>query len=128
MLALIRIFQQILWFESGTREEHTPFSICTRAVKPRASYLEFSWGVVVLFYVTGRLFSYAWRRRVERGGLWEVIYLVMVMLGIYLATQSYTAWAHRLMYIGIPTVLVWRYWIMRDTTVAVNTAHRNAGR
>ena len=91
-------------------------------------YLEFSWGVVILFYVTGRLFSYAWRRRIERRGLWEVIYLVMVILGIYLATQSYSAWAHRLMFIGIPTVLVWRYWIMPATVVAIDAAHRNAGR
>ncbi len=91
-------------------------------------YLEFSWGVVILFYVTGRLFSYAWRRRFERGGLWEVIYLVMVMLGIYLATQSYSAWAHRLLFIGLPTALVWRYWIMPHSVVAVNEVHRDAGR
>ena len=90
-------------------------------------YLEFSWGVVILFYVTGRMFSYAWRRRSERGGLWEVIYLVMVMLGIYLATQSYTAWAHRLLFIGVPTVLVWRYWIMPESVVATAATHRDVG-
>jgi hypothetical protein len=76
-------------------------------------YLEFSWGVVPLFYVTGWLFSYAWRQRIRQSGLWEVIYLIMVMLGIYLAAQSYTAWAHRLLFIGVPTVLVWRYWVTR---------------
>ncbi len=91
-------------------------------------YLEFSWGVVILFSVTGRMFSYAWRRRSERGGLWEVIYLVMVMLGIYLATQSYMAWAHRLLFIGLPTFLVWRYWIMPESVVAIAATHRNAGR
>ena len=52
----------------------------------------------------------------------------MVMLGIYLATQSYTAWAHRLMFIGVPTILVWRYWIMPVSVATVTAAYRNARR
>ena len=75
------------------------------------AYLEFSWGAVILFYLTGRFFEFAWRRKIERGGVWEILYYVMLMLGIYLAAQSFFAWLHRLLVIGVPTFLVWRYWI-----------------
>jgi hypothetical protein len=36
---------------------------------------------------------------------------VMLALSIYLATQSFSAWAHRLLFIGVPTILLWKYWI-----------------
>lgn len=75
------------------------------------AFLEFSWGVVLFSYFLGRVFSTVWRRHSAEGQFWSVIYIVMVVLSIYLATQSVTAWAHRLLFIGGITYLLWRYFI-----------------
>ena len=75
------------------------------------AYLEFSWGVLLFSYLLGRVFHAAWMRHVRQGGLWSVLYLVMIVLSIYLAAQSVTAWAYRLIFIGGLTFLSWKYWI-----------------
>ena len=74
-------------------------------------YLEFSWGVLPFFLLLGRVFARVWTLHRLRGGLWSVIHCIMLALSIYLATQSFTAWAHRLLFIGLPTALLWQYWI-----------------
>jgi len=75
------------------------------------AFLEFSWGVVLFSYLLGRVFSTVWRRHGTEGQFWSVIYIVMIVLSIYLATQSFTAWAHRLLFIGGMTYVFWRYFI-----------------
>lgn len=75
------------------------------------AFLEFSWGVVLFSYFLGRVFSAVWRRHNSEGQFWSVLYIVMVVLSIYLATQSVTAWAHRLLFIGGMTYVLWRYFI-----------------
>jgi oligosaccharide repeat unit polymerase len=74
-------------------------------------YLELSWGVVPLFFMIGLFYSYVWRRHRADGGFWTILLVVMLILSIYLATQSVTAWGHRLFYIGLTTFLVWKYWL-----------------
>jgi oligosaccharide repeat unit polymerase len=74
-------------------------------------YLELSWGVVPLFFMIGLFYGYVWRRHRADGGFWTILLVVMLILSIYLATQSVTAWGHRLFYIGLTTFLVWKYWL-----------------
>lgn len=81
-------------------------------------FLEFSWGVLLLSYLLGRGFNMVWVRHSEQGQYWSVLYIVMVVLSIYLATQSVTAWAHRLLFIGGLTYLFWRYFITRSRTTS----------
>jgi oligosaccharide repeat unit polymerase len=78
-------------------------------------YLEFSWGVLPFFLVLGRILARIWSLHRERGGVWSVIHCIMLALSIYLATQSFSAWAHRLLFIGGPTVALWSLWITRDS-------------
>lgn len=78
------------------------------------SFLEFSWGIVIFSFILGRGFSAAWRRHNTQGQFWSAIYIVMVVLSIYLATQSFTAWAHRALFIGGLTYLFWRYFVSED--------------
>lgn len=75
------------------------------------AFLEFSWGVILFSYFLGRVFSAAWRRHTTEGQFWSVLYIVMVILSIYLATQSFSAWAHRLLFIGGMTYVFWRFFI-----------------
>jgi hypothetical protein len=74
-------------------------------------YLEFAWGVLPFFFVLGRVFARVWTLHRLRGGIWSVLHIIMLALSIYLATQSFSAWAHRLLFISAPTFLLWRFWI-----------------
>ena len=74
-------------------------------------FLEFSWGALLVSYVLGRLFNLAWSTHATRGQFASVLYLLMVVLSIYLAAQSVTAWLYRVLFIGGITFLLWKYWI-----------------
>ena len=87
-------------------------------------FLEFSWGVLLLSFVLGRVFNAAWQRHSIRGQFWSVLYVVMVVLSIYLATQSFTAWAHRLLFIGGLTYVFWRYFVNKGQNVLEVVKHQ----
>lgn len=89
------------------------------------AFLEFSWGVVLFSYFLGRVFSTVWRRHSTEGQFWSVLYIVMVVLSIYLATQSVTAWAHRLLFIGGMTYVFWRYFIKTPRTAEPVIGYRS---
>ncbi len=97
-------------------EEATGFLSPNGSASPSIAdaYVELWWGVVVLFYLVGRAFSYCWGRHRTEGGVWTILFLVMLILSIYLATQSFSAWAHRLLFIAVPTLLLWKFWIGND--------------
>lgn len=77
------------------------------------AFLEFSWGVLLFSYLLGRGFNAAWVRHTNKGEYWSVLYVVMIILSIYLATQTFTAWAHRTLFIGGMTYVFWRYFVKR---------------
>jgi hypothetical protein len=75
------------------------------------AYLEFSWGVLPFFWILGWVFVKTWTLHRTKGGEWTIIYVVMLALSVYLASQSVSAWAHRLLFISVPTIWIWKYWI-----------------
>lgn len=72
-------------------------------------YGEFGWGAVPVFYLIGRGFALVYWRRRTRGGLWELLHIEALVLTVYLATQSFSAFYHRFLILAVPTVLVWHY-------------------
>ena len=74
-------------------------------------YYEFAWGVILVSYLLGRFFCFLWERHRLRGGLWTVLYLELLIVSIYLPTQSLTAAMHRFIFMGGITYIVWRYWV-----------------
>jgi hypothetical protein len=72
-------------------------------------YGEVGWGTVIVFYLIGRGFAELYWRQRELGGMWQLLHLEALMLSIYLATQSFSAFYHRFLILAIPTVLVWRF-------------------
>jgi oligosaccharide repeat unit polymerase len=74
-------------------------------------YYEFAWGAVIVSYLLGRGFCVLWERHRLRGGLWTILFLQLLILSIYLPTQSLTASLHRFLFMGGITYLVWRYWV-----------------
>ncbi len=68
---------------------------------------EFGWGAVLALYLIGRGFSALSIRRVTRGGVWTLLYLEALILSIYLATQSFSAFYHRYLILSVPTIVAW---------------------
>jgi len=81
-------------------------------------YGEFSWGTVLVFYLIGRGFAELNRRRRMRGGMWELLYLEALILSIYLATQSFSAFYHRYLILAVPTAIAWRVFVDRRSQPA----------
>ncbi len=71
-------------------------------------FLEFSWGGVLVAFLIGRFYSLMWKRWILRGGLSTILYLQLLILSVYLPSQSVGAWAYRLILLLVPTWLIWR--------------------
>lgn len=76
-------------------------------------YMEFSWGVIAMFFVLGRAYAAVWNRHKLRGGYWTVLLFLMLALSVYLPTQSFSAWMVRAMYAGIGSLVIWRLFFGR---------------
>jgi len=69
---------------------------------------EFGWGAIVAMYLIGRGFAWLRFHRRTRGGLWELLYIEALILTIYLATQSFSAFYHRYLILSVPTIITWK--------------------
>ena len=80
------------------------------------SFLELSWGGLILCYLLGWVFSYLWKRAVIDAGVWNIIYLEASALSVYIPTQGmFSAWAYRFMFLAIPTFLIWKWILHRQS-------------
>ena len=77
-------------------------------------YQEFWWGAVIVIYFLGRGYVAMWRRHNLEGGLWTVLFVEMLILSVYIPTQSFAAFYHRLLFMGVITALTWKYYIRRS--------------
>ena len=69
---------------------------------------EFGWGAVLVMYLVGCGFAFLRSRRLSHGGVWDLLYFEALILSIYLATQSFSAFYHRYLILAIPTLIAWR--------------------
>lgn len=74
-------------------------------------FAEFSWAAIGLCFLAGYGYGVVWRRCVAQGGIWLVLYLLMVAFSIFFAVQTMEAILFRLAFTFIPAVLVWRYYV-----------------
>lgn len=73
-------------------------------------FWEFSWGYVVVLWLFGRGLSFIWYKFRTVGGYWFICYFIVVSLSIYLPTQSFSAFAHRFLYLSLMSYGIW--WII----------------
>lgn len=64
-------------------------------------FAEFGWGVVIMFYLLGRLYASVWRRHRTSGGYWTVLMFLMIGLSVYLPSQSFSAWLVRFAFCAV---------------------------
>lgn len=81
-------------------------------------FVEFSWAAILFCFLIGRLYSSCWKRWRTRGGLWALLYFELLILSLYLPSQSVGAWLYRMMLLGVPTWLIWRNVILPGTRVS----------
>lgn len=74
------------------------------------AYLEFGvWGLFVC-YLVGRIYSELWKRAVVIRGVWMLLYAEAAAISVFVPTQGVTtAWFYRLLFLGIPTYVLWRW-------------------
>jgi hypothetical protein len=90
---------------------------------------EFGWGAIAAMYMIGRGFAFLHFRRRTRGGVWDLLYIEALILSIYLATQSFSAFYHRFLILAIPTVIFWRLYVYQDSRrVATHSSRGLKGR
>lgn len=76
------------------------------------AFAEFSWGGLIVCYLVGLVYGTLWKQAATKRGAWIVIYLEAAAVSVYLVTQgTASAWMFRLLFLTIPTLLVWRWWI-----------------
>lgn len=71
-------------------------------------WVEFSWLAVPAAGLIGWFYGYCWRRAVSDGQSWNTQYTILMMLSVYLVTQSMEAVIFRLLILSIPIHFVWR--------------------
>ena len=64
-------------------------------------------------YLVGRGFAFLHSRRLSRGGVWDLLYFEALILSIYLATQSFSAFYHRYLILAVPTIVAWKVFMHR---------------
>jgi oligosaccharide repeat unit polymerase len=108
------------WLEQERNDEQTGyFANVVNLSLPRGvsggsiadGYKEFSWGVLGMFFVIGKAFALAYARHRRHGGFWTVLLMMMLALSVYLPSQTFSAWMHRLMFMGIFAYLFWRMFV-----------------
>lgn len=83
---------------------------------------QFWWlGLAVLFMV-GRAYGAAWHRATAKGGLWVIVYVLMIAFSLYLTQQTLQALLWRVMLLAGASWVVWRLLVRRPWVQAV--AHR----
>jgi hypothetical protein len=78
-------------------------------------FWEFSWGYVLALWFFGRGISMVWYRFRTIGGFWFVGYFLIAALAIYLPTQSFSAFAHRFLYLSVMSFIFWRFTVGRES-------------
>lgn len=71
-------------------------------------WVEFSWFVFPMLGVIGYAYARAWRRAITLSGPWNTQYTVLVLLSIYMVSQSGEAVIFRLAILSLPPWYVWR--------------------
>jgi hypothetical protein len=71
-------------------------------------WVECSWLAIPVLWLIGYAYGSIWKRAVSLGGSWNTQYTILVLLSIYLVTQSGEAVIFRLFILSLPAQYVWK--------------------
>lgn len=88
-------------------------------------YLELSWAGAAIAFAFGCFLRWLWVKHRTRGQFWSLLLLLALGLGIYLPTQSFSAWFHRFLFMAGFSILLWKLFVVvRKPKTAMSIAAR----
>lgn len=93
----------------GTKnlEEHPLIPLGSAPGVVASAYLEWGWGSPFFLFLLGWFYAFAWRKSLVRGGLWIVLYTVLMTTSAYLVAQTFISILFRVLLMTIPPVVLW---------------------
>jgi oligosaccharide repeat unit polymerase len=103
---------QAITFNAGQlgtadREQHSQIPPGSAPGYAGSAYVEWSWGGPLFLFALGWFYALAWRRSLVRGGMWTVLYTVLLATSAFFAAQSFLAVLFRLLLMVAPPILLW---------------------
>lgn len=77
-----------------------------------STYLEWAWGGPVFLFLLGWFYAYAWRQSLVVGGMWMVVYTVMIATSAYFVAQTFIAILFRVLFVTLPPAFLW--WLAKN--------------
>jgi hypothetical protein len=71
------------------------------------TWVEFGWGCIPFAFGAGWAYGYFWRRATIDAGFWITQYVILLLLSVYLITQSLEAVLFRLIILSLPVQWIW---------------------
>jgi len=72
-----------------------------------SAFVEFAWGAPLFIFCLGWMYGSSWRRCLTRGGLWTLLYTVLVACSVFFIAQTFLAVLYRLLLMTVPVAVVW---------------------
>jgi len=72
-----------------------------------SAYVEFAWGAPLFVFLLGWMYGTSWRRCLTRGGLWTVLYSILVACSVFLVAQTFLAVLYRVLLMTMPVTVIW---------------------
>lgn len=95
-------------FTTNPFEEHPRVSNGAATGVVASAFVEWGgWGAPVFLFVIGWIYALAWRKTLVVGGVWTVLYAVLLGMSAYCIAQNFYAIFYRLLLMGIPPAALW---------------------
>jgi hypothetical protein len=72
-----------------------------------SAYVEWGWGAPIFVFLLGYLYAYMWRQSLVKGGIWTVLYVILMSVSVFFIAQSFYASFFRLLLMLGFSVLFW---------------------
>jgi hypothetical protein len=92
---------------TANREEHPLIPKGSAPGFAGSAYVEWGWAAPLFLFLLGGGYGTVWRKSLVRGGLWTVLYTILLSVSAYFIAQSFLAVLYRLLLISIPPVVLW---------------------
>jgi hypothetical protein len=72
-----------------------------------SAYVEWAWGAPIFVFLIGYMYAYMWRQNLVWGGVWTVLYVVLMSVSVFFIAQSFYASFFRLLLMTGFSLLFW---------------------
>jgi hypothetical protein len=74
-------------------------------------FQDFSWAGLIACYFFGKLFGYVWYKEQHEKGFWQLLFVILLAVSVYVPTQGAVDVITRLMTAAIPTGVLWWFFV-----------------